>query len=103
MKHILNNLSESEKNSIREQYSGKLLVETKNFKKNLNNKLGSAKPMIEEQNSEKIINEDAEQFSVEDFMNSKEGESGTWRKENGSIIINYNSGAFEGFDMYLKK
>ncbi len=48
MKHILNNLSEEEKNSIREQHTGGMKVMTENFNKLLNSKLGDAKPLIKE-------------------------------------------------------
>jgi len=49
MKHILNNLSEEEKNSIREQHTGGMKVMTENFNKLLNSKLGDAKPLVSEQ------------------------------------------------------
>jgi len=48
MKHILNNLSEEEKNSIREQHTGGMKVMTENFSKLLNSKLGDAKPIVEQ-------------------------------------------------------
>jgi len=48
MKHILNNLSEEEKNSIREQHTGGMKVMTENFSKLLNSKLGDAKPLFEQ-------------------------------------------------------
>jgi len=49
MKHILNNLSEEEKNAIREQHTGGMKVMTENFSKLLNSKLGDAKPLVNEQ------------------------------------------------------
>ena len=49
MKHILNNLSEQEKNSIREQHTGGMKVMTENFNKLLNSKLGDSKPLVSEQ------------------------------------------------------
>ena len=49
MKHILNNLTEEEKNSIREQHTGGMKVMTENFNKLLNSKLGDAKPLVNEQ------------------------------------------------------
>jgi outer membrane protein OmpA-like peptidoglycan-associated protein len=49
MKHILNNLTEEEKNSIREQHTGGMKVMTENFSKLLNSKLGDAKPLVNEQ------------------------------------------------------
>jgi len=52
MKHILNNLSEQEKNSIREQHTGGMKVMTENFSKLINSKLGDSKPLLEEENME---------------------------------------------------
>ena len=49
MKHILNNLTEEEKNSIREQHTGGMKVMTENFNKLLNSKLGDSKPLVDEQ------------------------------------------------------
>jgi len=48
MKHILNNVSEEEKNSIREQHTGGMKVMLKNFSKLLNSKLGDVKPIVEQ-------------------------------------------------------
>ena len=49
MKHILNNMSEEEKNSIREQHTGGMKVTTENFSRLLNSKLGDSKPLVNEQ------------------------------------------------------
>jgi hypothetical protein len=49
MKHILNNLSEEEKNAIREQHAGGMKVMTENFSKLINAKLGDSKPLVNEQ------------------------------------------------------
>ena len=49
MKHILNDLSEQEKNSIREQHTGGMKVMTESFSKLLNSKLGDVKPILAEQ------------------------------------------------------
>ena len=51
MKHILNNLTEEEKNSIREQHTGGMKVMTENFNKLINSKLGDSKPLVNEQTS----------------------------------------------------
>ena len=48
MKHILNNLSEEEKNAIREQHAGGMKVITENFSKLVNTKLGDSKPLVSE-------------------------------------------------------
>ena len=53
MKHLLNDLSEEEKNRIREQHTGgkKLVIE--NFDKLVNTKLGDAKPLLNEEDAVK--------------------------------------------------
>jgi hypothetical protein len=48
MKHILNDMSEQEKNSIREQHAGGMKVMTENFSKLINSKLGDSKPLVEQ-------------------------------------------------------
>lgn len=49
MKHILNDLTEIEKNSIREQHTGGMKVTTDNFSKLINSKSGEVKTIVEEQ------------------------------------------------------
>jgi hypothetical protein len=49
MKHILNNLSEQDKNSIREQHTGGMKVMTEGFSKLINSKLGDVKLVVKEQ------------------------------------------------------
>ena len=46
MKHLLNNLSDQEKNTIREQHTGGMKVETDKFSKLTNSKLGDSKPFV---------------------------------------------------------
>jgi hypothetical protein len=48
MKHILNNISRQEKNSILEQYSGGKRLQIENFSKLVNSKLGDVKTLITE-------------------------------------------------------
>ena len=55
MKHILNNLSEEEKNAIREQHTGGMKVITENFSKLIGSKLGDSKPLVNE-NTDKTKN-----------------------------------------------
>ena len=54
MKHILNTLSNEEKNSIREQHTGGMKVMTENFSRLMNAKLGDAKPLVSEQVETKV-------------------------------------------------
>jgi hypothetical protein len=49
MKHLLNNLSSEEKNSIREQHAGGMKVMTENFSRLINAKSGEVKPLVSEQ------------------------------------------------------
>jgi hypothetical protein len=49
MKHLLNNMTESEKSAIREQHSGGMKVMTENFSKLTNSKLGDSRPLVSEQ------------------------------------------------------
>jgi hypothetical protein len=48
MKHLLNNLSEDEKNSIREQHTGGMKVMTENFSRLINSKLGNVRTLVSE-------------------------------------------------------
>lgn len=66
MKHLLNDLSEEEKNRIREQHTGgkKLVIE--NFDKLVNTKLGDAKPLLREQTEEANITK-----SIQCFLNKR--------------------------------
>jgi len=49
MKHLLNNLSEEEKNSIREQHTGGMEVINENFKNMVDKKLGDVPTYLNEQ------------------------------------------------------
>jgi hypothetical protein len=49
MKHILNDLTEQEKNSIREQHTGGMKVMTESFSRLINSKLGDVKLVVNEQ------------------------------------------------------
>lgn len=54
MKHLLNNLSEEEKNSIRGQHTGGMQVNNGRFNSLLENKLGNSKPFINEDKIEDL-------------------------------------------------
>ena len=49
MKHLLNNLTEKEKNAIREQHSGGIKLSIDNFSNLVESKLGNVKPLVNEQ------------------------------------------------------
>jgi len=65
MKHLLNNLSEEEKNNIREQHEGGMNLAIDNFKKLVETKSGDAKPFLSEQNT------DAEEKQTRPFSDKK--------------------------------
>jgi hypothetical protein len=52
MKHLLNNLTQEEKNNILEQHAGGMKVMTENFRKLMNAKHGNSKPLVKEQEEE---------------------------------------------------
>jgi len=68
MKHLLNNMSEEEKNAIREQHSGGMKVMTENFNKLLKSKLGDAKPLVNEQMNMEDDFEGVEEVSHMSFL-----------------------------------
>jgi murein DD-endopeptidase MepM/ murein hydrolase activator NlpD len=78
MKHLLNNLSEEEKNSIRNQYTSEIRVVTENFKKLLNSKLGDVRPLVDDEllTEEKLIGEQGfKDFFKNIFSGKKDKES----------------------------
>jgi hypothetical protein len=48
MKHLFNDLPNELKNTIREQYSGGMSIDTSKFKKLVESKLGDTKPLLNE-------------------------------------------------------
>lgn len=60
MKHILNNLSEEEKNAIREQHTGGMKISNEKFKLMVETKLGDPKPYLNESPEEMQANQMAQ-------------------------------------------
>ena len=58
MKHLLNDLSEEEKNRIREQHTGGKKIMIENFNKLVNTKLGDARPLTEQEVAPQTDNEE---------------------------------------------
>jgi hypothetical protein len=54
MKHLLNDMSSEEKNSIREQHTGGIKIDTSRFRSLLESTLGNAKPLVSEQSETKV-------------------------------------------------
>jgi len=50
MKHLLNNMSEQEKNAIREQHTGGMQLSNDKFRKLVKSKLGDVKTLVSENN-----------------------------------------------------
>jgi hypothetical protein len=75
MKHILNDLTEKEKNAIREQHTGGMKIVNEKFSKLLNSKLGDSKPLVAEQVEEVKKTENShlvkEQNILDNMVNSR--------------------------------
>jgi hypothetical protein len=56
MKHLLNNLSKEEKNSIIEQHEGGMKLDTSRFRTLLESKSGDVKPLVEQEDDYPRIN-----------------------------------------------
>jgi hypothetical protein len=78
MKHILNEMSEEERNSIRSQHTGSLQVQTEKFKALVENKLGNAKPLVSEQLDSFTAFDESDDFDSlvndEEVLGSEENE-----------------------------
>jgi len=76
MKHLLNNLTEEEKNSIREQHKGGMNVVTENFLKLIKSKSGNVKPLV----NEGVLNEQSQtkiSTSAEELLKNTSSEINT--------------------------
>ncbi len=58
MKHLLNDLSNEEKNRIREQYEGGMTVDPSRFRNLMESKLGDIKPLIKESTTDESMKDD---------------------------------------------
>jgi hypothetical protein len=72
MKHLLNNLTEEEKNSIREQHKGGMNVVTENFSKLINTKSGDVKPLINEREDYSDLEKEFDEFDEDSFSECDE-------------------------------
>ena len=73
MKHILNNLSEEVKNSIREQHTGGMSVNTDRFKTLMESKLGNVKPLVSEREMNEEKDNKADKGHIEIYHLYKDG------------------------------
>jgi hypothetical protein len=77
MKHLLNDLSSEEKNSILEQHNGGMKIDTSKFRTLLESKLGNSKPLVNEEEEEELVVVDASEIKPEEmecFRDSTEEE-----------------------------
>lgn len=79
MKHLLNNLTEEEKNSIREQHTGGMNVIIENFSKLINTKSGDVKLFLNEQETPEQETPTKDMYSVLIGYLVKLSEDGTQR------------------------
>lgn len=83
MKHLLNNLTEEEKNSIRNQHKDSIKVVTENFSRLINAKSGEVKPFLSEQDE------------MGDEMINKPGSGDNLRASVNVVIKNLTKGTEE--------
>lgn len=55
MKHLLNDMTEEEKNSIREQHKGGMKVQVEKFNQLIESTLGDVKPFLNEMSAESLV------------------------------------------------
>ena len=107
MKHLLNNLSEEEKNAIREQHTGGMKVMVENFNKLLNSKLGDSKPLTEQSDypeMDKMISYVMQQWKKENLGPEVDQNSAfTTVKNTNSTEIKFNTGAGQDNKIHYEK
>lgn len=67
MKHLLNDLTEKEKNSIREQHTGGMNVVTENFSRLINTKSDDVKPLVNEQGDFSDLEKNSDEYPDREF------------------------------------
>ena len=88
MKHLLNDLSEEVKNSIREQHTGGMKVMTENFSKLTNTKSGDVKTLVEQVTTQTTT---VAPSSTTNPLKNLTG-SGTWVVKDGKIQFSDSTG-----------
>ena len=83
MKHLLNDLSEEVKNSIREQHTGGMKVMTENFSKLTNTKSGDVKTLVEQVTTQTTT---VAPSSTTNPLKNLTG-SGTWTVKDGKVQL----------------
>ena len=89
MKHILNNLTEEEKNSIRKQHTGGMKVMTENFNKLINSKLGDSKPLVKESHHSNDLDDNTIREALQGAVSSADPKDFSDEFEYADNIISY--------------
>ena len=89
MKHLLNNLTEEEKNNIRKQHTGGMKVMTENFNKLLNSKLGDSKPLVNESHHSNDLDDITIREALQGAINSSDPKDFSDEFEYADNIISY--------------
>lgn len=67
MKHLLNDMSSEEKNSILEQHTGGKQIDTSRFRSLLESTLGDAKPLVNEEEEDEEVVVSVDDIAQEDM------------------------------------
>ncbi len=87
MKHILNNLTEEEKNSIRQQHTGGMNVVNENFNKLIDSKLGDVQPLINEAPiDDKITQMRKDNYINPDYATNARGQGAGFYKSDTEVL-----------------
>lgn len=89
MKHLLNDLSSEEKNSILEQHTGGIKIDTSRFRSLLESTLGNAKPIVSEQ-----LNTITTQSGMEEILPDSHLEVNE-EEDDAGVVVNANDIAQE--------
>jgi hypothetical protein len=89
MKHLLNDMSSEEKNSILEQHTGGIKIDTSRFRSLLESTLGNAKPIVSEQ-----LNTITTQSGMEEILPDSHLEVNE-EEDDAGVVVNANDIAQE--------
>lgn len=101
MKHLLNDMSEDEKNRIREQHEGGMKVEISRFKNLLESTMGDVRPLISEQESQ--MTDEQIDMEIENMDENDGGKLEEFVKKIGKNITKYQGKMLRKLKKLLKK
>ena len=111
MKHLLNDMSDEEKNYIRGKYIGGKNIDTTKFRKLMESKLGDAKPLLSEQGIESTLQIKIDSFLTQNKLkgtiikntNPKGGKELVYMDQNNKPMITFDSVELDDFNRYKNK